>query len=269
MVVTGRAGREERRSPAGEGLRGLEAQVEADRAPAEPFRRGRHVRAHRQDEVGDQRAVRVQPTPRGRARPGSSRRSRSAESRRRCRRRRRSRAAARRRASAPSSTFEANVAPARPPPERRQPIVGTPASAAVSRWSEAACRPARDRARSSSTPGGASISSGSGGPPRPIATTTTSRSRASERATCPVTAVFPTRLPGPDHGERRQRERLERRRVEAEVGADVGQPSGERVRGEPEAGRRVHARARRTGRRRPPARAAARPSSMLATSGTP
>ena len=38
-----------------------------------------------------------------------------------------------------------------------------------------------------------------------------SRSRASSRATWPVTAVLPTRLPGADHGERRQRERLEAR----------------------------------------------------------
>ena len=39
--------------------------------------------------------------------------------------------------------------------------------------------------------------SGSGGPPRPIATTTTRRSAASSRATWPVTAVLPTRLPVP------------------------------------------------------------------------
>ena len=44
---------------------------------------------------------------------------------------------------------------------------------------------------------------GSAGPPRPIATTTTSRSRASKRATCPVTAVFPTRLPVPGTGRER------------------------------------------------------------------
>ena len=36
-----------------------------------------------------------------------------------------------------------------------------------------------------------------GGPPRPIATTTTLRSRAKSRARCAVTAVFPTRLPVP------------------------------------------------------------------------
>ena len=52
---------------------------------------------------------------------------------------------------APSSTFDANGAPAMPPPARRQPIVGTPASAAVSRWSDAACRPERESATRSST----------------------------------------------------------------------------------------------------------------------
>ena len=84
---------------------------------------------------------------------------------------------------APSSTFDANGAPAMPPPARRQPIVGTPASAAVSRWSDAAWRPARESATRSSTLGGAVTSSGSAGPPRPIATTTTERSRAKSRAT--------------------------------------------------------------------------------------
>ena len=39
--------------------------------------------------------------------------------------------------------------------------------------------------------------SGSGGPPRPIATTTTRLSRASRRARWPVTAVLPTRFPVP------------------------------------------------------------------------
>jgi hypothetical protein len=35
--------------------------------------------------------------------------------------------------AAPSATFDAKTAPARPPPARRQPIVGTPASSAISR----------------------------------------------------------------------------------------------------------------------------------------
>ena len=90
-----------------------------------------------------------------------------------------------------------NTAPASPPPARRQPIVVTPASAASSRWSDAAWRPARDSATRSSTDGGRSITSGSAGPPRPIATATTVRSRESSRATCALTAVFPTRLPVP------------------------------------------------------------------------
>ena len=41
------------------------------------------------------------------------------------------------------------------------------------------------------------ILSGSGGPPRPIATTTSSRCGESSRARWPVTAVFPTRFPVP------------------------------------------------------------------------
>ena len=97
----------------------------------------------------------------------------------------------------PSSTFDTATAPASPPPQRRHPTVTTPATTAVSRWSEAACRPRRESSRSESTVGRTCTVSGSGGPPRPIATTTTLRDRASERATWPVTAVFPTRFPVP------------------------------------------------------------------------
>ena len=82
----------------------------------------------------------------------------------------------------PSSTFETATAPARPPPQRRQPTVGTPATSAVSRWSDAAWRPSRESSRSASTSGGTSTVSGSGGPPRPIATTTTRLDAASRRA---------------------------------------------------------------------------------------
>ena len=105
-------------------------------------------------------------------------------------------------------------------------------SAAVSRWSDAACRPERESAISSSIVGGVATSSGSAGPPRPIATTTTLRSRASSRATWPVTAVFPTRLPVPITAIDGSVERMERRRVEAEVGADVRQPEREEARRE-------------------------------------
>ena len=98
---------------------------------------------------------------------------------------------------APSATFDVATAPASPPPQRRQPTVATPTSAAVSRWSDAACRPERESSTSASTVGGIVITSGSGGPPRPIATTTTSWSAESSLARCPVTAVFPTRFPVP------------------------------------------------------------------------
>ena len=122
----------------------------------------------------------------------------------------------------PSSTFDTATAPASPPPQRRHPTVTTPATTAVSRWSEAACRPRRDSSRSESTVGRTRTVSGSGGPPRPIATTTTSRDRASERATWPVTAVLPDALPGADHRERRDVDGLHRRGREAEVRPLVG-----------------------------------------------
>ena len=61
--------------------------------------------------------------------------------------------------------------------------------------------PNRERSSRSSTPIGRSLaatSSGCSGPPRPIATITTSRPLSrSSRAVCPATAVFPTRLPVP------------------------------------------------------------------------
>ena len=41
---------------------------------------------------------------------------------------------------------------------------------------------------------------------------------------------LPDAFAGPDHGDRRQLERMERRRVEAEVGADVRQPEREEAR---------------------------------------
>ena len=41
---------------------------------------------------------------------------------------------------------------------------------------------------------------------------------------------LPHALAGPDHRDRRQLEGLEDRRIEAEVGADVGKPRGERPR---------------------------------------
>ena len=137
--------------------------------------------------VGDQPAVGVEVRRRGRGR-GRRRarggRPRPAGSRRRCRRRRRRRARGSAASRAPSATFETNAAPASPPPARRQPIVGTPQSAAISRWSEAAWRPARESATSSSTVGGASTSSGSAGRPGPSRRRRTSRSRASRRARC-------------------------------------------------------------------------------------
>jgi len=76
-------------------------------------------------------------------------------------------------------------------------MVVAPVTAAISRWSDAAWRPDRESATRAATSGGDSISSGSGGPPRPIVTTTTSRVRERSPARCAETAVLPTRLPVP------------------------------------------------------------------------
>ena len=88
------------------------------------------------------------------------------------------------------------------------------------------------------------------------------RGRAAARA-WPVTAVLPTRFPVPITAIERQLERLEARRVEAEVGADVRQPGRERARRPAEAlGRAEHGLVREVdddlGVRRSPRRAARR-----------
>ena len=67
-----------------------------------------------------------------------------------------------------------------------------------------------------------SISSGSRGPPRPIATTTTRDVSESWRARCPVTAVLPTRFPVPITASVGSVDHRERRRLEPEVGSLVG-----------------------------------------------
>ena len=71
------------------------------------------------------------------------------------------------------------------------------------------------------------ITSGSGGPPRPIATTTTSRSAESSRARCPVTAVFPTRFPVPTTAIEGIANGARARRIEPEVGPDVRDAAGQ------------------------------------------
>ena len=68
-----------------------------------------------------------------------------------------------------------------------------------------------------------------------MATTTSSREPASSRATCPATAVFPTRLPVPITASAGLRVGREAHGVEPEVGADVREALRERVRREPEA----------------------------------
>ena len=90
-----------------------------------------------------------------------------------CDRRQRSAAAVEHDRSGPSSsailvparTFESDRA-GEPPPHRLQPTVGSPVEAAVSRWSDAAWRPARESSRRMATAGWTSITSGSAGSPR-------------------------------------------------------------------------------------------------------
>ena len=103
--------------------------------------------------------------------------------------------------STPAAKVSLAGSPARPPPQRRVPTVTTPAVRASSRWSLAAWRP--DRASASSASGerskvAGSTTSGSTGPPRPMATTTGRRPVATRaRASSAATAVFPVRLPVP------------------------------------------------------------------------
>ena len=73
-----------------------------------------------------------------------------------------------------------------------------------------------------------------------MATTTTSLERESSRATCPATAVLPTRLPVPITASAGWAYGCEPDRVEPEVGAHVGNPVGESPRREPEAAAGPH-----------------------------
>ena len=139
-----------------------------------------------------------------------------------------SRAAASR---APASTFEVNTAPASPPPARRQPIVVTPQRSARlemvgSRMT--AGTPERDQvgdlgrlldhlglARPSAAHRDDDDVAVAGEQPREM----------------PGDGGLADALAGADDGDRRQLERLELRRIEAEVGADVREPGRERARG--------------------------------------
>ena len=171
------------------------------------------------------------------------------------------------------------TAPASPPPQRRQPTVGRPVSAAVSRWSDAAWRPgAREREQvGDRRPHLDEL--GLGGPAAPHRDDDDAAvARERREPTWPVTAVLPTRLPVPITASDGVADRLEARRVEPEVGAFVRHAERERPRGEPEPLRRpehglvgeveddVRARTRRSpprarpraGRRSPRRRAASR-----------
>ena len=141
-----RRGREERDAatldrlrPGGAGApsraRSGRAGLPAPAAPPSPFpARPSSARRDPRSGAGTRSGSRSRPLdPAARSRRGSVGSSRRAAGRRRSRRRGRARGRARAPCARPRGTFEAKTAPARPPPQRRQPTVGTPARAAVSR----------------------------------------------------------------------------------------------------------------------------------------
>ena len=183
-----------------------------------------------------------------------ARRRRPAGSRRRCRRRATRSGSSSTASRAPSRTFEIETAPASPPPQRRQPTVVDAGERrrleVVGRRVAAGARELEQRRRASAA---TSTTSGSGGPPRPIATTTTLAVAREQPRGVRRDRRLADPLAGADDPDRRQRERLERGRVEAEVGADVRQPGRERRGSRAGSARAGRAPARRRGRRRPPA----------------
>ena len=136
---------------------------------------------------------------------------------------------------APSSTFDANGAPAMPPPARRQPMVGTPRERrGLEMVGRGVAARTRESATRSSTVGGVSTSSGSGGAAPPHRDDDDAPVAREQPRDVPGDGRLADALAGADHGERRQLERVERRRVEAEVGADVRQAEREEARRERE-----------------------------------
>ena len=132
---------------------------------------------------------------------------------------------------APARTFETNGFPASPPPARLHPIVGTPVTAAISRWSEAAWRPERERATSSSMPGGPIDRLGLRRPAPPHRHDHDVVLAGEQPRQVRRHRGLPHPLAGADHRDRRHADLLVDGRVEAEVGADVAEPGGEGARG--------------------------------------
>ena len=248
-----RAGREDGDAPSRERLQRARAEARRERRrPSAPRRPASSPSSGRR--VADQHPVRVQvPGVEVVRRRGSARPPRPAGSRRRCRRRRRGRARSPAASRAPSSTFEVNGRAGEPAAAAAAADVGTPASAAVSRWSDAAWRPARERSSRSSTVGARLHHLRLGRPAAAHRDDDDVAVAARSRATCPVTPSCrracrcrSPRATGTANGSNA-------RRLEAEVGADVRQPGREHAAREREAARAGRAPARRRGRRRGPA----------------
>ena len=165
------------------------------------------------------------------------------------------RAERRRERGRPRARSRCRRRPASPPPQRRQPTVGTPASAAVSRWSDAAWRPARESASRSSTVGGDLDDLRLGRPAPPHRDDDDAPVAREQPRHVPRDGRLADPLARADHGDRRQRERLEARRVEAEVGALVRHARARAPGSRARTARPARARARRRDRRPRPARA--------------
>ncbi len=147
------------------------------------------------------------------------------------------------------------TAPASPPPQRRQPTVSTPASAAVSRWSEAAWRPGvrerEERLHGRRHPDHLGLRR----PAPPHGDHDDAARAGRETRQVPRDRRLPDSLAGTDDRERRRLDRREDRWLEAEV-RRLRTGRRARARGWRAAcARRGRARARRTGRRRRPGEA--------------
>ena len=225
---------EDGRAAAGERLDRLQTKIEPDRATVERRRRGRHYVAHRQDEIADERAIRVQPAGEivrdQDARVGGDRRDRGAASVENdhlgfeggCQAGALEHVRGERRAG--ESTAAAAAAHRRHPGENRglEVVRGSMPTGSRPRQQAFECRRDLDHL----------------GLGRPAATHRDDDDR-------PVAGEYarevarhrrlPHALARPDHGKRRERKRLERRRIEPEVGTHVRDARRERPAGKEQA----------------------------------
>ena len=130
------------------------------------------------------------------------------------------------------------TAPASPPPQRRQPTVGSPVSAAVSRWSDAAWRPARESCEQVGHGRLHLDDLGLGRPSTPHRDDDDAAVAGHHPRDVPGDGRLADALAGADHGDGRRPDRLEARRLEPEVGALVRHAERQGAGGEPEPRRR-------------------------------